>query len=432
MKGVFCVECLIINGGKKLEGKIKVHGSKNSSLPIIAASLLACGECVIHNCPLLSDVRAACDILRYLGCTVKREGSTLIIDSTGVSRFDIPENLMHEMRSSIVFLGSILSRMRCAELYTPGGCEIGLRPIDLHLSSLRALGAKIEEKSGKLTCRAENGLKGCNITLTFPSVGATENIIIAAAVSQGVTNIFNPAREPEIEDTVNFLNACGAKIKINHDSSITVCGVKRLHGCEYTVISDRITASTYLSAVASAGGDVLIENAVTDHLKSVISVFEQMGCRIGIGEDGIRIRRDRRLRSAGTIRTMPYPGFPTDAQAPFMAAACLCDGTSVIVENIFESRFKHVPGLVRMGADVKTEGRAAVVTGVESLCGAKVCATDLRGGGALTVAALAANGESIVTGLNHIDRGYESIEKNLGLIGADIKRGICDEGKRKK
>lgn len=426
------MESLIINGSEKLEGKIKVHGSKNSSLPILAASLLTGEECVIHNCPVLSDVSAASDILRYLGCKVRREGDTLIIDSSSVTGWRIPENLMREMRSSIVFLGSMLSRMKKAELYTPGGCEIGLRPIDLHISSLKALGADIEEKSGKLTAYAEKGFTGCNITLAFPSVGATENIIIASAVSDGVTNIFNPAREPEITDTVNFLNACGAKIKINSDSSITVCGVERLHGCEYTVIPDRITAATYLSAVAAAGGDVLIEDIVPDHLKAVLSVFEKAGCILDVGERDIRIIKKERLKSVNTIRTMPYPGFPTDAQAPVMAALCLAEGTSIVVENIFESRFKHIPALIRMGADIKTEGRAAVVTGKENLFGAKMQATDLRGGGALITAALAAHGESVITGLHHIDRGYENIENNLKMIGADIRRGNFYEGKRKE
>lgn len=425
------MEGLIINGNKRLDGKIKVQGSKNSSLPILASSLLSGGECVIHNCPELSDVKAASDILRYLGCKVKREGNTLITDSSSVTRWDIPEHLMHEMRSSIVFLGAVLSRMGKAELYTPGGCEIGLRPIDLHLSSLRTLGARIDEKSGKLDAETDGSFKGCNITLAFPSVGATENIIIAAAVSDGVTNIFNPAREPEITDTVNFLNACGAKIRINADSTITVCGVKKLHGCEYTVIPDRIAAATYLCTAAAAGGDVLLENTVPDHLKAVLSVFEQSGCRIDIGEDNIRIRKSGRLNCVKTIRTMPYPGFPTDAQAPVMAALCLANGTSVIVENIFESRFKHIPCLIKMGADIKTEGRAAVVSGVSELFGANVGATDLRGGGALVVAALAAKGESTVCGLGHIDRGYENIENNLKTLGADIRRSEY-EGKRKQ
>lgn len=421
------MESLIINGSKRLEGRIKVHGSKNSSLPILASSLLSGGECVLHNCPELSDVRAACDILSYLGCKVSRSSDTVTVDSSSVTKWNIPEKLMHEMRSSIVFLGSILSRMHKAQLYTPGGCEIGLRPIDLHLSSLRLLGADIDEKCGELTGSLEKGFVGRNITLAFPSVGATENIIIAAAVSDGVTNIFNPAREPEITDTINFLNACGAKIKINSDSSITICGVRKLHGCEYTVMPDRITAATYLSAVATAGGDVLVENTVTAHLKSVISVFEQMGCILINEENGVRIKKKERLHCVKTIKTMPYPGFPTDAQAPVMAAACLACGTSVITENIFESRFKHVPWLVKMGADIKTEGRAAFVTGVETLYGTKVCATDLRGGGALVTAALAARGETVVTQIHHIDRGYENIEKNLSAIGADIRRGSYNE-----
>lgn len=417
------MERLIIRGSERLNGKIKVHGSKNSALPILASSLLCRGECVIHNCPLLSDVRAACDILEYLGCSVKREGDTVIVDSADVTRNDIPEELMHEMRSSVIFLGSLLSRMRAAQIYTPGGCEIGLRPIDLHLSSLRALGADIEEEDGKLSGSVKNGFKGRNITLAFPSVGATENIMIAAAVSDGITNIFNPAREPEIADTAGFLNACGAKIKLNSDSSITVCGVKKLHGCEYSVIPDRIVASTYLCACACAGGDIFVENAVCSHLSSVLSVFEQMGCIPDIEKNGIRLKSDKRLKSVKMIRTMPYPGFPTDAQAPVMAALCFAQGTSVIVENIFESRYKHVKWLLKMGADIRTQGRTAFVTGREYLNGASVEATDLRGGGALIVAALAARGESIVTGLHHIDRGYENIEKNLSLIGADIKRG---------
>ena len=427
LKGVFNVEGLFIKGSQRLDGKISVHGSKNSSLPIIAASLLAQGECVIHNCPLLSDVKAACDILSYLGCRVSREGDTLIIDSSVVENCDIPVSLMREMRSSIVFLASILSRMRRAEICTPGGCEIGLRPIDLHISSLRSLGAEIEETGGNLSCRCEKGFRGCNITLAFPSVGATENIIIASSVSEGVTNIFNAAREPEIYDTIGFLNACGAKIRVKNDGTITVFGVRRLHPCEYSVIPDRITLSTYMSAVAAAGGDVLLENARAQDIKSVISVFEEMGCRLDIENNSIRIRQSGRLKSVRTIRTMPYPGFPTDAQAPVMAALSLAEGTSVIIENIFESRFKHVYGLNRMGADIKTEGRAAFVTGVKKLCGSRVCATDLRGGGALVCAALAAQGQSIVTGLHHIDRGYEKIEENLRLIGADIRRGYCNE-----
>lgn len=421
---MFPVNKIIVNGGNRLGGEISVHGAKNSSLPILAATLLAKGECIIHNCPELTDVKAACDILSYLGCKVKKEKNTLIIDSTVITKWDIPENLMHEMRSSIVFLGPILSRMRKARLYTPGGCEIGLRPIDLHLSSLRVLGAHIKESHGELICRIDRGFKGNNITLSFPSVGATENIILACAVSEGTTNIFNAAREPEIADLVAFLNKCGARIAIDADGTVTIEGVKQLHGCEHSIIPDRITAATYMAAVATAGGEVLVKNVVPMHMKPVISVFEQSGCTLDIKSDNIRIKRTERLKPVRNVRTMPYPGFPTDAQAPVMAMTALADGTSVIVENIFESRFKHVPQLVRLGSIIKIEGRVALIDGVEKLYGAKVCAPDLRGGSALVVAALGAEGTSEISGVNHIDRGYENLEENLRGIGADIKRGV--------
>jgi len=418
------VDKIIVNGGNRLGGEISVHGAKNSSLPILAATLLAEGECVIHNCPDLTDVRAACDILRYLGCKVKKEGSTLVVDSSVISKWDIPEGLMHEMRSSIVFLGPILSRMHKARLYTPGGCEIGLRPIDLHLSSLRMLVAHIRESHGELICRIDKGFRGSNITLSFPSVGATENIILACAVSEGVTNIFNAAREPEIADLADFLNKCGARIKTDTDGTVTVEGVSSLHGCEHRIIPDRITAATYMSAVATAGGEVLIKDIVPMHMKPVISVFEESGCRINMGRDSVKIRKTERLKPVRNVRTMPYPGFPTDAQAPVMAMTALADGTSVIVENIFESRFKHVPQLIRLGSAIKIEGRVALIDGVERLYGAKVCAPDLRGGSALVVAALGAEGSSEISGTNHIDRGYEKIEESLRKIGADIRRGV--------
>lgn len=415
---------LIIKGGNKLGGEIDVHGAKNSSLPILAATVLVEGKCIIHNCPYLTDVNAACDILSYLGCKVHREENSLIVDSSCVEKWDIPENLMHEMRSSIVFLGSILSRMGKAKLYSPGGCEIGLRPIDLHLSSLELLGADIEESHGEIICQRENGFHGNNITLSFPSVGATENIILACAVSKGVTNIFNAAREPEITDLVEFLNKCGAKIKIIPDGTITVVGTDKLHGCEHEIIPDRITAATYMSAVATAGGDVLIKKVEPMHLKPVISVFEQSGCILNVEKDTIRIKRQGILKPVRDVRTMPYPGFPTDAQAPIMSMTTVAQGTSVIVENIFESRFKHVPQLKRLGANIKIEGRIALIDGVKKLYGAKLTAPDLRGGSALVVAGLAAEGVSVIDGINHIDRGYENIESNLRKIGADIRRGV--------
>lgn len=417
------MESIFVSGGNRLEGKIGVHGSKNSCLPLLAAAFLTDEICVIHNCPELSDVTAAVNILVYLGCKVKREGKTIVIDPSSPVRYDIPEGLMREMRSSIVFLGSVLSRLGCADMCTPGGCEIGLRPIDLHISALKSLGANIEESGGRLVCRRDGMFKGRNINLPFPSVGATENIILACAVSNGVTNIYNAAREPEIAVLVDFLNRCGAKITIGADGTVGIIGVKKLYGCEFSVIPDRITAATYMAATASAGGDVLLENTDPLHLKSVISVFEQAGCSIDTSSSTLRIRAPERLKPVRNVRTMPYPGFPTDAQAPVMAMATKADGTSVIVENIFESRFKHVPQLLRLGAKIKVEDRVAVIDGTRKLFGAKVEATDLRGGAALIVAALRAEGESEITSIHHIDRGYEKIEAALASVGADIKRG---------
>lgn len=417
------MESIFVSGTNRLEGKINVHGSKNSCLPLLAATFLTDEICVIHNCPELSDVTAAVNILKYLGCKVKREGKTVIVDPSSPVRSDIPESLMREMRSSIVFLGCVLSRLGTADMFTPGGCEIGLRPIDLHLSALKSLGAHIEESGGRLACKRDGRLRGRNVNLPFPSVGATENIILACAVSEGVTNIYNAAREPEIAVLVDFLNKCGAKINVGADGTVTIFGVKKLHGCEFTVIPDRITAATYMAAVASAGGDVLLQKVDPLHLKSVVSVFEQAGCSIDSSQDTLRIRAPERLKPIRNVRTMPYPGFPTDAQAPVMAMATRAEGTSVIVENIFESRFKHVPQLLRLGARIRVEDRVAVIDGAKKLYGARVEATDLRGGAALIVAALRAEGESEITRIYHIDRGYEKIETALASIGADIKRG---------
>lgn len=416
------VEHFIINGGKKLSGKLRVQGSKNGALPVLAAAVLVKGQCVIHNCPHLTDVEAAADILRWLGCRVKRENTTLTIDSGCVNRYDIPEGLMREMRSSIVFMGSVLGRTGRAVMSAPGGCEIGLRPIDLHISSLEALGAKITRHMGELSCFAPEGIRGTDITLSFPSVGATENIMLASAVSRGTTTVINAAREPEIDHLAGFLNACGADIHIMGDGRVIINGVRRLHGTEYTVIPDRIAAATFLSAAAATGGDVLLEQAEPGHLKTVLSLFSDAGCDVRAAGKSIRIIAQGRLHRLRGVRTMPYPGFPTDAQAPVMAAACLAQGTSIIVENIFESRFKHVPELVKMGAKIKIEGSVAVIDGVERLYAAKVEAADLRAGGSLAVAALAAQGASHVYGVRHIDRGYEKLENCFASLGADVIR----------
>lgn len=409
-----------ITGGNPLNGKVRVQGAKNSVLPVLAATILSEGQCVIHNCPDLLDVDSSIRILRHLGCRAER-GDTVCIDASGMVRSDIPEGFMRESRSSIIFLGAILSRAGEAVLSYPGGCDLGPRPIDLHIDALKQMGAEIREESGFLVCSAA-GLKGCDIHLAIPSVGATENIMLAAARAKGTTRIHNAAREPEIEDLQMFLNAMGGKVFGAGGSDVVIEGVKQLHGAEHTVIADRIVAATLLSAVASAGGDILLEAARPCDLTAVSMVLSEAGCVIEADVTALRARRLGSLRSMGRIRTMPHPGFPTDAQAPVMAAACLAEGTTIFSENIFENRYRHVGELLCMGADIKVEGHVAVVSGVPKLYGARVCATDLRGGAAMVVAALAAEGETVVGELRHIDRGYEHLEDTLSLLGADIKR----------
>ncbi|MCM1364675.1 MAG: UDP-N-acetylglucosamine 1-carboxyvinyltransferase [Faecalibacterium sp.] len=417
------MESIVINGGNKLRGEIDIQGSKNSVLPILAACVVVDGVSVIHNCPKLTDVDAAIKILEHIGCEVKRENHTLTVDSRNVSCYNIPTSLMREMRSSIVFLGSVISRLGRAELSLPGGCEIGLRPIDLHLSSFRALGVKIDESFGNLSCEAELPLKAATISLSFPSVGATENIILASVFARGRTVILNAAREPEITDLAAFLNKCGCRVSVEPEGTVVIDGVKKAFSAEHTVISDRIVALTYMSAVGAAGGDVLLKKVDPSHFMSVNSVFEKAGCEIRTDSNSVRIISDGRLKCVRDIRTMPYPGFPTDAQAPVMTMLCKARGTSVVVENIFESRYKHVSELVRMGANIKVEGRVAIIDGVDTLYGANVESIDLRGGSALVVAGLAAKGKTVISGVKHIDRGYEKIEDCLRNVGADIERG---------
>ncbi|MDR0293534.1 MAG: UDP-N-acetylglucosamine 1-carboxyvinyltransferase [Oscillospiraceae bacterium] len=411
-----------ITGGRPLRGAARVQGAKNSVLPILAATVLSGGPCVIHNCPDLLDVDSSVRILRYLGCGAERESSSSVaVDTAGMSRHDIPDSMMREMRSSVVFLGAILSRAGEAVMSYPGGCDLGPRPIDLHLSSLRQMGADISEAGGFLICKAPR-LTGCDIHLSTPSVGATENTMLAAARAHGTTRILNAAREPEIKDLQTFLNAMGGRVSGAGSSTVVIEGVRQLSGAEHTVIPDRIAAATLLTAVASAGGEILLENVWPEDLETVIAVMAEAGC--GIRRDGTTLlaRRDKALRAVGRVRTMPHPGFPTDAQAPVMAVTCHAEGTTVFSENVFEGRYRHVGELLRMGADIQVEGHVAVVCGVPKLCGAQVRATDLRGGAALVVAALAAEGETELSGLEHIDRGYEKLEDVLSALGADIKR----------
>ena len=415
---------LEIHGGRRLHGKTDVQGSKNSVLPILAATYLADGESVIHNCPRLSDVAAAVKILEYLGCSVRRENSVLTVNSGAAYGSGIPQCLMREMRSSIVFLGAILAKTGKAEMFSPGGCEIGLRPVDLHLYAMKKLGATVTETGGRLVCEAPEGLKGAKITFTFPSVGATENAVLAAVTAKGTTTVINAAREPEIIDLCAFLNSCGAEISGAGESVITVNGVKKLTPCEHRVICDRIAAATYLVAGAMTGGDVYLGSAEPAHLGVMIPMLEEAGCTVSTRCSEIHLKAPPRPMRIDKIITQPYPGFPTDAQALFTSLACIADGTGVIVENIFECRFKHVPELMRMGAKIRVEGRVAVIDGVEKLCGADVVSPDLRGGAALVAAGLAADGVTAVNEICHIDRGYENFEENLCLLNADVVRKV--------
>ena len=378
---------LVIRGEKRLCGEIAVQGAKNSALALLAACVLCSGEVRLKNCPALSDVFAACRILNRLGCKSRYLDHCAYVDAGGMSECAVPEDMMRQMRSSIVFLGAVLGRKGQCELSYPGGCELGPRPIDMHLSALSQMGVKINEEYGVLCCECPKGLHGARINLDFPSVGATENIMLAAALAKGETVITNAAREPEIADLGDFLNCCGARVSGQGTSTIVISGVDKLHGCEYEVMPDRIAAATYMSAAAVTGGEIDLKNARAEHLEAVIPVFEQMGCRVFTYE-----------------------------------ALTKAKGTSVVVENIFSSRYRHVDELVRMGADIKTEGKVAVIEGVKRLYGARVRATDLRGGAALVLAGLAAQGETEVENLCYIDRGYESIEKYLRAAGADVCR----------
>ena len=412
----------VVEGGRRLSGEVKVQGSKNSALPILAATLLCRGECVLYNCPRLSDVDAALAILRCLGCSATREGDTLTIDTGSVTRFDIPQELMRRMRSSIIFLGALTARSDRVRMTFPGGCELGPRPIDLHLNALRKMGVDICEDHGELDCTVTDCVHGANIALPVPSVGATENIMIAAAAARGATVITNAAREPEITDLADFLNSCGARITGAGESTVFIDGVESLHPAAHAIIPDRIAAATLMSAAAATGSDIRFKSIIPSHLDSVLNVFRECGCDIDIKGEGLTFRSPYRLKSPKLIRTMPYPGFPTDAQAPLMSMAGVADGMTVFVENMFESRYGHVSELCRLGADIRVEGRVAVVDGVKGLLSAKVRARDLRGAAALVVAALCAEGKSEIEGIEYLERGYEDLELVLSSLGADVKK----------
>ncbi|MEN6413711.1 MAG: UDP-N-acetylglucosamine 1-carboxyvinyltransferase [Veillonellales bacterium] len=413
------MEKFIVNGEVQLFGSIRVSGAKNATLPIMAATLLCSGVSVIHDVPFLRDIQVMQDILTLLGAKITRENRTMVIDTSQVSKIEIPEHLMREMRASVFFMGPLLGRFRKVRLSYPGGCAIGPRPIDLHIKALEKIGARIQESFGFIDAEAVQ-LTGGEIYLDFPSVGATENAMMAAALANGLTVIRNAAREPEIFDLQSFLNKMGARITGAGTDTIQIAGVKKLTPAEHCIMPDRIQAGTFLIAGAMTGGDVTIENIRPEYLFSVTDKLEEIGAQVTTGPEFIRVRAGE-MRGVD-IKTLPHPGFPTDLQAPILSLLTVAKGTSIITETIFENRFKHVDELTRMGAKIKVEGRTAIIRGVPKLTGAIVAAPDLRAGGALVLAALAAEGASEIEYVYHIDRGYERLEERLQSLGADIVR----------
>lgn len=415
------MEKYIINGGNKLYGSVEVQTAKNSVLPILAATVLTDDKVKILNAPNITDVKNMAKILSKLGCKVTFEGGNIVVDGSRADCYEIPRQLAHELRSSVFLLGSVISRFHTAKIAYPGGCDIGLRPVDLHLAGLKRLGVEIEEEKGYIICKCEK-LKGNEIMLDCPSVGATENLMLAAAKADGTTVIKNAAREPEIEDLQRLLNCMGANVRGAGSGTIVIEGVNELHGCEFLPIPDRIEAGTFLIATAMCGGEVELRRVCAENISSLLHKLRENGCKIHLNNDKIILENHKRLTSVKSVETQPYPGFPTDLQAQITALCCICRGQSIITENLFETRFKYVPELRKMGADVTVINRNAFVRGVEKFNGATVVAHDLRGGAALVSAALAAEGRSEVLDISHIDRGYGSFEYKLRALGGDIAR----------
>ena len=415
------MEKFLINGGKKLSGIVKVDAAKNSFLPILAASVLCDGEIWLEELVDLLDVKCMLEILGSLGMKSQIFNKKLYLDAKNVKNSAISHEITNKVRSSIFLLGSLLGRFRNAVIAYPGGCKIGARPIDIHLAGFRSLGVKIEEKHGYIYCDGRE-MHANNLELSFPSVGATESLMMCASVLSGTTTIKNAAREPEIVDLQNFLNSMGAKVIGAGTDCILIEGVKSLHSTNFCVMPDRIVAGTYLLAAAVCGGDVLIENAIAKHNESLLRFLKQTACKIEVRDDKIRVKADKRLSSIKRIDTAPYPSFPTDLQPQMMVLQSVSDGTCELFENVFENRFALVPELCKMGANIKAECGCAKIVGVEKLFGADVYASDLRAGAGLVLAGLCAEGYTSVYNVNHIDRGYEKIEEKFGLLNADIQR----------
>ncbi len=414
-------EKLIISGGKRLQGTVKIDGAKNSALSIMAATLLTKDVCILRNVPRLTDVDTMAAVIRKLGVKVEwKEDNNLCIDSDNFNNYEAPYELVKMMRGSILVMGPLLARLKRAKISLPGGCAIGARPVDYHLKGFEALGAKVEVEKGYIEAKV-NKLKGDDIYLDFPSLGATENIMMAACLAEGVTKIENAAKDPEVVELGHFLNKMGAKVKGLGTDLIEIEGVKKLHGIDYTIIPDRIEAGTYMIAAAITGGNVLIEKADPLLLKPLIVKLEEAGVRIELEKNLIKVIGPDRAK-AMDIKTLPFPGFPTDMQPQFMALSCVAKGTSVIIETVFEKRFVHTGDLIRMGADIKVEGHSAIIKGVKKLSAAPVMASDLRGGAALVLAGLIAEGTTELSRIYHLDRGYVKLEEKLNSLGADIKR----------
>ena len=408
----------VIEGGRKLEGTTYVSGSKNASLPIIAATILNGEISKLYNVPNIHDTKMMYIILKILGCKIKKSNNKIVIDSSKIKEVEIPENLMQEMRSSVIIAGALLARKKEAIFTYPGGCDIGSRPIDLHIKAFEKLGIKVEEESGYIHCKADE-IVGNDIGLDFPSVGATENVMLASVFAKGTTRIINAAMEPEIIDLQNALNSMGAKISGAGTNNIIIKGVEKLKNLSYNIIPDRIEAGTLLCAAAITGGNITLQKVIPQHIETLTNKLQEMGCSLKISKNEIILKAPKRLKPVD-VKTLPYPGFPTDMQSVLGTTVAVAKGTSIITENIFENRFKYLSELKKMGAKVTIEGRTAVIKGVRKLSKANVRATDLRGGAALVIAGLNAKGRTTVENIEYILRGYEDFDSKLQSLGANI------------